>query len=47
MLISNIVDEKMVTKSDLRELEYKLAIRFGGMLAVAVAALAALMAIIK
>lgn len=44
-LISNIFDEKMVTKSDLRELEYKLTIRFGGMLAVA--ALAALMTIIK
>ena len=37
-----IVDDKVATKYDLRELEFRLTIRFGGMLAVAVMVLAAL-----
>ena len=41
-LMTEIVDERMATKTDLRELEYRLTIRFGAMLAAAVAVLAAL-----
>lgn len=36
------VTETLATKQDLRELEYRLTIRLGGMLAVAVATMAAL-----
>ena len=41
-IMTEIVDEKMATKQDLRELEYRLTIRVGSMLAAAVAVLAAL-----
>lgn len=41
-IMTEIVDEKMATKQDLRELEYRMTIRVGGMLAAAVALLAAL-----
>ena len=46
-IITEVVDEKMATKSDLRELEYRLTIRFGTMLAAAVAVLAALITVVK
>lgn len=46
-IISEVMDEKMATKQDLRELEYRLTIHFGGLLALAVAALAGLMTILK
>lgn len=50
-IISQIVDEKMATKQDLQELElrlkYDLTIRFGTMLAAAVAVLAALITFVK
>ncbi len=36
-IMTEIVDDKMATKSDLRELEYRLTIRFGAMMAAAVA----------
>lgn len=41
-IMCEIVDDKMATKHDLRELELRLTIRFGGMLALAVTVLAAL-----
>ena len=40
-IITEIIDERMATKSDLRELEYRLNIRFVAMIAAAVAVLAA------
>lgn len=46
-IMTEIVDEKMATKQDLRELEYRMTIRFGGMLAAAVAVLAALITFVK
>jgi len=46
-IITEVVDEKMATKSDLRELEYRLTIRFCTMLAAAVAVLAALITVVK
>ena len=39
--MTEIVDEKIATKQDLRVLEYRITIRLGGMLAAAVAVLAA------
>ena len=39
--------DKMATKQDLRELEYRMTICFGGMLAAAVAVLAALITFVK
>ncbi len=39
--------DKMATKQDLRELEYRMTIRFGAMLAAAVAVLAALITFVK
>lgn len=45
--MTEIVDEKMATKSDLRELEYRLTIRFGAMMAAAVAVLAAIITFVK
>ena len=46
-IMTEIVDEKMATKRDLRELELRLTIRFGSMLAAAVALLAALITLVK
>lgn len=46
-IMTEIVDEKMTTKSDLRELEYRLTIRFGTMMAAAVAVLAAVVTFVK
>lgn len=44
--MANIINEQLVTKNDLavalRELEYKLVLKFGAMLVVAVGALAAI-----
>lgn len=45
--MTEIVDDKMAAKQDLRELEYRMTIRFGGMLAAAVAVLAALITFVK
>ena len=46
-IMTEIVNEKIATKQDLRELEYRLTIRFGSMLAAAVALLAALITLVK
>ncbi|MBQ9405942.1 MAG: DUF1640 domain-containing protein [Desulfovibrio sp.] len=46
-ILAEIVDEKMATKRDLRELEYRLIIRFGAMPAAAVALLAALITVTR
>lgn len=46
-IMTEIVDEKMATKQDLRELEYRMTIRVGGMLAAAVALLAALITFVS
>ena len=46
-IMAEIVDEKIATKQDLRELEYRLTIRFGSMLAASVALLAALITLVK
>ena len=46
-IMTEIVDEKMATKSDLRELEYRLTIRFGTMIAAAVAVLAGIITFVK
>lgn len=46
-IMTEIVDEKIATKQDLRELEYRLTIRFGSMLAAAVALLAALITLVR
>ena len=45
--MTEIVDEKIATKQDLRVLEYRITIRLGGMLAAAVAVLAALITFVK
>lgn len=39
---AQLVDERLATKQDLRELEYRLVIRLGSMIVVAVDAVAAL-----
>lgn len=39
---ASLIEEHMATKVDLRELEYRLTIRLGGMMVVAVSAVAAL-----
>ena len=44
--LSGIVSEKLATKQDLRELEYRLVIKLGGMLIVAIAAVATLVKIL-
>ena len=46
-IMTEIVDEKIATKQDLRELEYRLTIRVGSMLAASVALLAALITLVK
>lgn len=46
-IMTEIVDEKIATKQDLRVLEYRITIRLGGMLAAAVAVLAALITFVK
>lgn len=46
-IMTEIVDEKITTKQDLRVLEYRITIRLGGMLAAAVAVLAALITFVK
>ncbi len=45
--MTEIVDEKIATKQDLRVLEYRITILLGGMLAAAVAVLAALITFVK
>ena len=45
--MTEIVDEKIATKQDLRVFEYRITIRLGGMLAAAVAVLAALITFVK
>ena len=37
-----LIDDKLATKSDLKELEYSLTIRLGGMMAASIALVAAL-----
>ena len=39
---AELIDERLATKQDLRELEYRLIIRLGGMMVVAVGIVAAL-----
>ena len=46
-IMTEIVDEKIATKQDLRVLEYRITIRLGGMLAAAVAVLDALITFVK
>ena len=46
-IMTEIVDEKMVTKQDLRELEYRLLIRLGCMLAAGLTLLAAFITLTK
>lgn len=46
-VIREVVQDKLATKQDLQALEYRLTIRFGSMIAGAVAVLAALMAFMK
>lgn len=46
-VIREVIEDKITTKQDLKELEYRLTIRFGSMTAVAVGVLAALMALMK
>jgi len=46
-VIREVIEDKLATKQDLQELEYRLTIRFGSMIAVAVAILAALMALLR
>ena len=46
-VIREIIEDKLTTKQDLKELEYRLTIRFGSMIAAAVAILAALIALMK
>ena len=46
-IMTEIVDEKMATKRDLRELELRMTIRFGSMLCAAVAVLAALITLVR
>ena len=45
--MTEMVDEKMATKRDLRELELRMTIRFGSMLCAAVAILAALITLVR
>ena len=45
--LRELIEDKLATKQDLKELEYRLTIRFGGMIAAAVAVLAALIALLK
>lgn len=45
--MAEIVDEKIAARQDLHELEYRLTIRFGSMLAAAVALLAALITFVR
>lgn len=46
-IMTEIVDEKIATKQDLRVPEYRITICLGGMLAAAVAVLAALITFVK
>lgn len=46
-ILTEIVDEKMTTKQDLRELELRLTVRLGGMLTAGVALLAALITFVR
>ena len=46
-VIREVIEDKLATKQDLKELEYRLTIRFGSMIAAAVGILAALMALMK
>jgi len=46
-VIREVIEDKLATKQDLKELEYRLTIRFGSMIAAAVGVLAALMALMR
>jgi hypothetical protein len=46
-VIREVIEDKLATKQDIKELEYRLTIRFGSMIAAAVAIIAALMALMK
>ena len=46
-VIRDVIEDKLATKQDLKELEYRLTIRFGSMTAASVAVLAPLMALMK
>ena len=46
-VIREVIEDKLATKQDLKELEYRLTIRFGSMIAAAVATLAALIALMR
>jgi len=46
-VIRDVVEDKLATKQDLKELELRLTIRFGSMLAAAVALLAVLVVLAK
>lgn len=43
-ILAEVIDERMATKQDLRELELRLVVRFGAMLAAGVGLLSALIA---
>ena len=46
-VIRDVVEDKLATKQDLKELELRLTIRLGSMLAAGVALLAALVVLVK
>ena len=46
-VIRDVIEDKLATKHDLKELEYRLTIRFGSMIAAAVAVLAALITLMR
>jgi hypothetical protein len=46
-VIRDVIEDKLATKQDIKELEYRLTIRFGSMTAAAVALLSALMALMR
>ncbi len=45
-VMAELIDERLITKHDLKELEYRLTIRLGSMMVVAVAGIAALVKIL-
>ena len=46
-VIREVIEDRLATKQDLKELELRMTIRFGSMLAAVVAVLAALIVIVK
>ena len=44
--LAEIIDEQLATKKDLKELEYRLIIKLGAMMAVSIAIIAALVKLI-